>query len=52
MIYKAILKEIKIRNNDTDSYLTIKLELNNKDIDLNYINNLKHKSINIDIKSN
>ena len=52
MIYKAILKEIKIRNSDTDSYLVVKLELDTNNIDINYLYNLKHKSIDIDIKSN
>ena len=51
MLYKGILKRISIKNNDTDSYLTLNIEVNNNnDIDINYLNNLKHKYLNIDIK--
>ena len=50
MILKAIIKRISIKNNDTDSYITLSLELNNKDINLNDLYNLKHKALILDIK--
>lgn len=51
MKYSAILKQIKITNSDTDSYITIMLELNNNNtLDLNYLNNLRLKTINIEIE--
>ena len=49
MILKLILKKISIKNSDTDTYgsLLFDLELN-KNIDLNYIYNLKHRVLEID----
>ena len=50
--FPAIIKQIKITNNDTDSYVTLTLELNNIDLDINYLNNLRHKDIDIIIIDN
>ena len=50
MKLSAILKSISVKNTDTDSYLTIKLEVNNEGIDLTKLNNLRHKELTIDIK--
>ena len=44
---KGILKTISIKNNDTDTYITIKLELDNNNIDINKLYNYKHKILNI-----
>jgi len=50
MKLQSILKTITIKNTDTDSYLTIKLEINNEGIDLTKLNNLKHKSLDITLE--
>ena len=52
MKLNAILKRINIKNSDTDSYVTISLELNNNGLDLNYLNSLKHREILINIIDN
>ena len=52
MLLTAILKRINIKNSDTDSYVTISLELNNNGLDLNYLNSLKHREILINIIDN
>jgi hypothetical protein len=45
--FQAILKQIKVTNNDTDSYISITLSVNNSDIlntlNLNNLYLLKHK---------
>jgi len=50
MKLKSIIKRINIKNNDTDSYLTILFEIDLNNIDLNTIFNLKHKSILMELK--
>ena len=50
MKLQAIIKGITIKNSDVDSYLTLKLEINNEGIDLTKLNNLKHKALIVDIK--
>jgi len=47
---EAIIKTISIKNTDTDSYLTVKLEINNEGLDLTKLNNLRHKALLVDIK--
>ena len=50
MKLEAILKSINVKNTDVESFLTIKLEVNNYGIDLTALNNLKHKALLVDIK--
>ena len=49
MLYNGIIKRLNIRNSDTDSYITLSIELDNNNIDVNYLNSLKHKALNIEI---
>lgn len=50
MQISSILKRINIRNSDTDSYITIVLEIDSNNINLNELLSLKHKSLVLDIK--
>jgi len=49
MKFKAIIKDIKIKNTDTDSSLKMLVEINNtkNNIDLNYLNSLNLKLVDI-----
>jgi len=51
MKLEAILKSIAVKNTDTDSYLTIKLEVNNEGLDLTKLNNLKHQALTITLQT-
>ena len=44
----AILKQVKVTNSDTDSYVIITFEANN-DFDLNALNSLKHKTLKLEV---
>ncbi len=55
MLIKSILKEIKIKNSDTDSYaqLIFDIDLNfkkNYKIDLNELYEMKHKELRMELK--
>ena len=47
----AIIKGITIKNSDTESYLMLKLEINNEGIDLTKLNNLKHQALIITLQT-
>jgi len=44
----ATLKQVKVTNSDTDSYVTITFEANN-DFDMNLLNDMRHKALVVEI---
>lgn len=50
MKFHAILKKIVIKNNDTDTYASILLDIDITNIDINTLYKYSHKSIILSIK--
>lgn len=52
MRISAILKEIKIKNSDTDTYASVKFDIDLKGVDLNKLTDMKHKELSLEVKDN
>ena len=50
MKLRTIIKGLRVRHSDSDSYITLTLELDTTDVDLNKLYNLKHKKLELELK--
>ena len=49
MLIRSVLKEVKIKNSDTDSYASLKFDIDLKGVDMNELINLKHKDLRMEL---
>lgn len=49
MIIRSILKEVKIKNSDTDTYASLRFDIDLKGVDFNKLIAMKHKDLQMEL---